>query len=197
MKTETGSPPRFLLNNRLVSVRDIGVQTTLLDYIRAQGLTGAKEGCAEGECGACTVVLVADRAGRSEYRAVNSCLMLASMAAGHEIYTVEALASDGKLAEVQQAMSAEGGSQCGYCTPGFVMSLFAEHYRPGRSGACDPHELGGNLCRCTGYRPIRDAALSLGPAPEGDFLHRLSRPAPQLDAVEYEMAGARFSRPAS
>src|SRR5271154_7598890 len=155
MKTETGSPPRFLLNNRLVSVRDIGVQTTLLDYIRAQGLTGAKEGCAEGECGACTVVLVADRAGRSEYRAVNSCLMLAPMAAGHEIYTVEALASDGKLAEVQQAMSAEGGSQCGYCTPGFVMSLFAEHYRPGRSGACDPHELGGNLCRCTGYPRCR------------------------------------------
>src|ERR1700722_3392246 len=109
MKTETGSPPRFLLNNRLVSVRDMGVQTTLLDYIRAQGLTGAKEGCAEGECGACTVVLVADRAGRSEYRAVNSCLMLASMAAGQEVCTVEALAADGKLAEVQQAMAPGGG----------------------------------------------------------------------------------------
>jgi xanthine dehydrogenase small subunit len=195
MKTETGSPPRFLLNNRLVSIRDMGVQTTLLDYIRGQGLTGAKEGCAEGECGACTVVLVADRAGRSEYRAVNSCLMLAPMAVGHEIYTVEALAADGKLEEVQQAMAAAGGSQCGYCTPGFVMSMFAEQYRPGRIGPCDPHELGGNLCRCTGYRPIRDAALSLGPAPASDFLDRLSRPAPRLEAIEYQTAESRFSRP--
>lgn len=196
MKSDSGAPPQFLLNNRRVSI-DAGVQTTLLDYIRAQGLTGAKEGCAEGECGACTVVLVADRAGGSEYRAVNSCLMLASMAAGHEILTVEALASDGNLSEVQQAMAAGGGSQCGYCTPGFVMSMFAEQYRPGRIGACDTHELGGNLCRCTGYRPIRDAALSLGPAPSGDFLDRLLRPAPRLDAIEYRARDARFSRPTS
>ncbi len=197
MQTAGATPPAFLLNNRRVSIQDAGVQTTLLDCIRAQGLTGAKEGCAEGECGACTVVLVANRAGGSEYRAVNSCLMLAPMAAGHEILTVEALAADGNLSEVQQAMAAGGGSQCGYCTPGFVMSLFAEHYRPGRSGPCDPHELGGNLCRCTGYRPIRDAALSLGPAPTGDFLDRLSRPAPRLEAIEYEASGARFSRPSS
>jgi xanthine dehydrogenase small subunit len=197
MKTAGTEPPAFLLNNRRVSLRAAGLQTTLLDTIRAQGLTGAKEGCAEGECGACTVVLVADRAGRSEYRAVNSCLMLAPMAAGREIYTVEALAAEGKLAEVQEAMAAGGSSQCGYCTPGFVMSLFAEHYRPGRTGPCDPHALGGNLCRCTGYRPIRDAALSLGPAPAGAFLDRLSRPAPHLDAVDYETSGARFSRPAS
>lgn len=197
MKIADPESPAFWLNNRRVSLQDAGVQTTLLDYIRAQGLTGAKEGCAEGECGACTVVLVAHRPGGSEYRAVNSCLMLAPMAAGHEIYTVEALAADGKLAEVQQAMAAGGGSQCGYCTPGFVMSLFAEHYRPGRVGPCDPHELGGNLCRCTGYRPIRDAALSLGPAPAGRFLDRLSQPAPRLEAVEYETLGARFSRPTS
>src|SRR5580693_2081394 len=166
MKTDNRSQsPDFLLNNRLVSVHGVDVQTTLLDFIRAQGLTGAKEGCAEGECGACTVVLVADREGGSEYRAVNSCLMLAPMAAGHEIFTVEALAADGRLSEVQQAMAQGGGSQCGYCTPGFVMSLFAEHYRPGRSGPCDPHAMAGNLCRCTGYRPIRDAALSLGEPP--------------------------------
>jgi xanthine dehydrogenase small subunit len=197
MKTESGTPPAFLLNGRLVFVQDDGIQTTLLDFIRAQGLTGAKEGCAEGECGACTVVLVADRAGGSEYRAVNSCLMLAPMAAGHEIFTVEALAADGKLSDVQQAMAAGGGSQCGYCTPGFVMSMFAEQYRPGRVGPCDPHELGGNLCRCTGYRSIRDAALSLGPAPPGDFLDRLSRPAPRLEAIEYQTSSARFSRPTS
>jgi xanthine dehydrogenase small subunit len=197
MKTDNGPPPAFLLNGRRVSVDGASVQATLLDYIRGQGLTGAKEGCAEGECGACTVVLVTDRAGGSEYRAVNSCLMLAPMAAGHEIYTVEALAADGKLAEVQVAMASGGGSQCGYCTPGFVMSMFAEHYRPGRLGPCDPHELGGNLCRCTGYRPIRDAALSLGPAPSGAFLDRLSRPAPRIDAMEYQTSNARFSRPAS
>ena len=89
--------PDFLLNNLPVSVRGVDPQTTLLDYIRAQGLTGAKEGCAEGECGACTVVLVANREGGSEYRAVNSCLMLAPMAAGHEIYTVEALAAGDRL----------------------------------------------------------------------------------------------------
>jgi xanthine dehydrogenase small subunit len=77
------------------------------------------------------------------------------------------------------------------------MSLFAEHYRPGRCGPCDPHALAGNLCRCTGYRPIRDAALSLGEAPPGAFLDRLSRPAPRLEAVEYENSGARFSRPGS
>ncbi len=198
MKTDSCShSPEFLLNNRVVSTRGVSVHTTLLDYIRAQGLTGAKEGCAEGECGACTVVMVGTRTGRAEYHAVNSCLILAPMAAGHEIYTVEALAAEGKLAEVQQAMAAGGGSQCGYCTPGFVMSLFAEQHRTGRVGPCDPQELGGNLCRCTGYRPIRDAALSLGPPPEGTFLDRLSRPAPQLGAIEYETANARFSRPAN
>jgi len=197
MEARGMEPPAFLLNNRRVSIHDAGVQTTLLDYIRSQGLTGAKEGCAEGECGACTVVLVAESAGGSEYRAVNSCLMLAPMAAGHEILTVEALAADGHLSGAQQAMVGGGGSQCGYCTPGFVMSLFAEHYRPGRVGPCDPHELGGNLCRCTGYRPIRDAAVSLGPPPPGELLDRLSRPAPRLGAIEYQTSEAKFSRPSS
>src|SRR5689334_8342737 len=92
-------------------------------------------------------------------------------------------------------MAAAGGSQCGYCTPGFVMSLFAEQYRKGREGACDPDELGGNLCRCTGYRPIRDAALALGAAPEGPFRERLSRPAPPVGRIEYFGEGSRFSRP--
>ena len=157
----------FLLNGRRVSLAPLSTQTTLLDLLRDRGLTGAKEGCAEGECGACTMVMVASREAGSAYRAVNSCLMLAPMAAGREIYTVEALAARGELAEVQKGDGGAGGSQCGYCTPGFVMSLFAEQYRPDRAGPCDPEALGGNLCRCTGYRPIRDAALSLGPAPEG------------------------------
>ena len=140
---------------------------TLLDFIRARGLTGAKEGCAEGECGACAVAVVeADGNGRSAYRVVNSCLMFLPMAAGREIYTVESLAVDGRLTDAQLAMAPAGGSQCGYCTPGFVVSLFAEQYRRDRTGPCDTMALAGNLCRCTGYRPIRDAALALGPPPD-------------------------------
>jgi len=187
--------PEILLNGRAVSIDGYGLQTTLLDFLREQGLTGAKEGCAEGECGACSVIVVSPHRDGSSYRAINSCLMFLPMAAGQEIYTVESLAADGRLAEVQAALASAGGSQCGYCTPGFVMSLFAEQYRRGRQGHCDPHELGGNLCRCTGYRPIRDAALSLGSPPEGRFLSRLAQPAPKLENVQLETVEGSFSRP--
>ena len=115
------------------------------------------------------------------------------MLAGQEVYTVESLAEGDRLSDAQQAMAKAGGSQCGYCTPGFVMSLFAEQYRPGRIGPCEPHAMAGNLCRCTGYRPIRDAALSLGPAPAGPFRERLSQPAPHIDAF----ACTGFERPAA
>jgi xanthine dehydrogenase small subunit len=179
----------FLLNGRRVSVEPAAAHTTLLDLLREQGLTGAKEGCAEGECGSCMVAMVASHESGSAYRAVNSCLMLAPMAAGQEIYTVEALAPNGELAEAQKALASGGGSQCGYCTPGFVMSLWAEHYRPDRAGPCQIEALSGNLCRCTGYRPIRDAALLLGNAPSGNFRDRLSLPAPPL------ADGAVFDRP--
>ncbi len=186
----------FVLNGQRVQA-DADLHTTLLDFLRSRSLTGAKEGCAEGECGACAVVMVRQNGTGSAYSPVNSCLMLLPMAAGHEIYTVEALAQDGKLAAVQQAIADHGGSQCGYCTPGFVMSLFAEHYRPGRTGACDPHATGGNLCRCTGYRPIRDAALSLGPAPQDAFSKRLLEPAPKLTRVDCEFGETAFHRPAT
>jgi xanthine dehydrogenase small subunit len=207
----------FRLNGQTVSVAGTDPQRTLLDHIRDLGLTGAKEGCAEGECGACTVVLVKENGHGSEYRPVNSCLMLLPMAAGQEIYTVESLGgagfqpadrissgppaagreSDYALHPVQQALAERGGSQCGYCTPGFVMSLFAEYYRPGRQGHCEPEALAGNLCRCTGYRPIRDAALALGPAPDDPFQRRLAQPAPALEELAYSDGKARFSRPAS
>jgi xanthine dehydrogenase small subunit len=185
----------FQLNGTQVEVRGAAVQTTLLEYLRGRGLTGSKEGCAEGECGACTVVMVKEHGARSAYRAVNSCLLLLPSVAGQEIYTIEALASGGELHEAQRAMASAGGSQCGYCTPGFVMSLFAEQYRAGRIGPCDVHAMGGNLCRCTGYRPIRDAALSLGPAPDDRFQHRLSQAAPAVASMSYAGPDGVFSQP--
>lgn len=183
----------ILINGQQYPLAGRPVQTTLLDFVRDLGFTGAKEGCAEGECGACTILMVSD----NSYQPVNSCLMFVAGAVDREFYTVEALARDGQLCEAQQALADAGGSQCGYCTPGFVMSLFAEQYRPGRTGACDPHALGGNLCRCTGYRPIRDAARSLGPAPPGYFSDRLKQPAKPLPVVQYSAGGTRFDRPAS
>jgi xanthine dehydrogenase small subunit len=183
----------FRLNGELVTLRDAPSHTTLLECLRARGLTGAKEGCAEGECGACAVAIVAPHDRGSAYRVINSCLMLLPMAAGREIYTVEGLACDGTLTDAQQAMAAAGGSQCGYCTPGFVMSLFAEQHRPDRVGPCDPLALAGNLCRCTGYRPIRDAAQSLGPPPAGPLRDRLAQSAPPLGAIHID----DFSRPSS
>jgi xanthine dehydrogenase small subunit len=185
----------FLLNGKLVRVEQPSTQTTLLDFVRARGLTGAKEGCAEGECGACAIGLIDPdgRPGRSAFRIVNSCLLFLPMAAGRELYTVEALSPEGELTEVQRAIAAGGGSQCGYCTPGFVLSLFAEQLRPDRHGPCDVMSMAGNLCRCTGYRPLRDAAASLGPAPAGSLRDRLDEPAPVLGAVEVP----GFARPAT
>ena len=184
---------QFFLNGKTVRVENPQPQMTLLDFVRGQGFTGAKEGCAEGECGACAVALVEHHESGSRYRVVNSCLVFLPMAAGREIYTVEALAEDGELCEAQRAMAAAGGSQCGYCTPGFVVSLFAEQYRRDRTGPCDTMALAGNLCRCTGYRPIGDAALSLGPAPSGQLRDRLDRPA--LPIAAFSTGG--FSRPAA
>ena len=172
------------INGEAASIDGLPVQTTLLDFLRDRGLTGAKEGCAEGECGACMVAMVSENGSGCTYKAVNSCLMFVSAAVDREFYTVEGLSQSGCLADAQTAMSAAGGSQCGYCTPGFVISLFAEQYRPDRSGPCDPHALGGNLCRCTGYRPIRDAVASVGAPQTGYFLDRTTQPAPALQAVE-------------
>ena len=185
-------PIDFQLNGRPVRAES-DPQITLLDFLRGRGLTGAKEGCAEGECGACTVVMVRPRDGRAAFVPVNSCLMFLPMAAGQEIYTVEGLAAGGQLHEVQQAMVECGGSQCGYCTPGFVMSLFAEQYRNGRNGACDTHAMSGNLCRCTGYRPIAAAATRIGAAPDDAWNQRLAKPAPALETAVCD----GFSRPAS
>src|SRR5580698_9289049 len=184
----------FILNGETVRENGIAPQVTLLDFVRSRGLTGAKEGCAEGECGACAVLFVHSGANGAEYRPVNSCLIPLPAAAGHEIYTVESLAESGALCEVQRAMAERGGSQCGYCTPGFVVSMFAEQFRLDKNDF-DADALGGNLCRCTGYRPIRDAMQSLGPPADTAMRRRLEMPAPQVAPMHYESAGGRFSRP--
>lgn len=190
----------FVLNGITVEETGVAPHVTLLDYIRDRGLTGAKEGCAEGECGACAVLFVqsggASGKTRSVYRPVNSCLVPLLAASGCEVYTVEALAESGTPCEAQRAMAERGGSQCGYCTPGFVVSMFAEQLCR-RGNAFDADSLGGNLCRCTGYRPIRDAMQSLGSAPDTPLRRRLELPAPAVAPVRYEAAGGRFSRPCS
>ena len=148
----------FTLNGEAIRVDAAETHVTLLDFLRARGLTGAKEGCAEGECGACTVAMVANENGRAAYRAVNSCLVLLPTIAGHEICTVESLASAGALSEAQQAMAAAGGSQCGYCTPGFIMaSAGLLRKNPNPSDAEILEALGSNICRCTGYVKIIEA----------------------------------------
>jgi xanthine dehydrogenase small subunit len=189
----------FELNGQTVIVNDVDPHCTLLQWLRASGRTGSKEGCAEGECGACAVVLLGrDVDGQPRYDAVNSCLVPLPDVHGRTLVSVEGLAGSttGPLHPVQQALVESGGSQCGYCTPGFVMSLFAEYYRPGRD-EYDPEAIGGNLCRCTGYRPIVDAARRLRkPAPDDPWLRTL-QPAGALPAIDYVAGGHRFVRPES
>ncbi|HEX2862396.1 MAG TPA: 2Fe-2S iron-sulfur cluster-binding protein, partial [Lacunisphaera sp.] len=167
----------FNLNGAPVRIAGVPPTTTLLSWLRANGHTGSKEGCAEGDCGACTVALVErDAAGHATYRAFNSCIALLPMFAGRELVTVEGLATkaegqgpattDGALHPVQSCMVRNYGSQCGYCTPGFVVSLFEGYYRKDcKTPAAINDQLCGNLCRCTGYRAIRDAALEAYAAP--------------------------------
>jgi xanthine dehydrogenase small subunit len=133
---------------------------TVLEYLRGpERLCGTKEGCAEGDCGACTVVLV-DREGR--HQAVNACVLFVPALDGRQLLTVEHLANaDGSLHPVQQAMVDYHGSQCGFCTPGFVMSLYALRTEAKPDRVAVNEALAGNLCRCTGYRPIVDAALAV------------------------------------
>ena len=157
---------RFLLNGHLTEITDPDPTTTLLDWLReTRALKGTKEGCNEGDCGACTVCVTSLDEGQLIHRAVNACILFLPQLDGRAIRTAEGIAaSDGTLHPVQEAMVLEHGSQCGFCTPGFVMSLYAAH-REGRQDFDDV--LAGNLCRCTGYAPIiRAAKMASGqPAP--------------------------------
>lgn len=191
----------FTLNGRPERVSGESTHQSLLSYLRSQGCTGSKEGCAEGDCGACTVAVVErDAFGRSTYRAVNSCIALLPTLAGKEVITVEGIGTPEAMHPVQSAMVRQYGSQCGYCTPGFVASMFEGYYRKSCQTPCQINDqLNGNLCRCTGYRPIRDAFLEAqADRPETDsFRDRLSQPAPRLEEVAYQASEQTFLRPTS
>ncbi|MDB6091920.1 MAG: xdhA [Gammaproteobacteria bacterium] len=157
---------RFVLDGKVVTVSGLPPTTTVLEYLRkVAGRSGTKEGCAEGDCGACTVVLgeLSQAGSRIHYRAVNSCIRFLPTIDGKELVTVESLeAPDDTLHPVQRAMIDHHASQCGFCTPGFVMSLFALYLN--RSAATRDEvvdALAGNLCRCTGYRPIIEAGCRM------------------------------------
>jgi xanthine dehydrogenase small subunit len=177
----------------------INSHTTLLNWLRDHGLTGCKEGCAEGECGACAVLIAKPDLARADGQgtrltSVNGCLVLMAGLHSAEVVTAEGLGIPGKLHPVQSAMAAAGGSQCGYCTPGFVVSMADEYYRPDRH-EFEIEALSGNLCRCTGYRPIRDAAFSLGNPDSSDpFVMRGNQALPTSPAIKLEASDGTFIR---
>ena len=180
-------------------------QTNLLTWLRSIGLTAAKEGCAEGECGACAVLIVRPDGARSRLDSVNSCLVTLGSLHGAEVITVEGLGTPDRLHPTQAVLAAAGGSQCGYCTPGFVSSLAGEYYRadrtPGQHGCGNGvhlEALAGNLCRCTGYRPIKDAALAMeSPDADDPWVERLAQPSSWPSPVSVSDAAGAVVRPAS
>lgn len=187
---------RFVLNGAPVEVRDVPPTLTLLRWLRDQaGLTGTKEGCAEGDCGACTVAL-ADHTpdGEPTWRAVDSCLLFLPALQGRAVRTIEGLGGDHP---VQNALIDTLASQCGYCTPGFALSLFEGAHRrdltPDDKAGVDD-QLCGNLCRCTGYRPIRDAARKVvGTLPDDG----LPPPASPPQAHAFTRDAHRWTAPGS
>ncbi|MCZ7417004.1 xanthine dehydrogenase small subunit [Streptomyces sp. WMMC897] len=218
---------RVTVNGQETPISPAAPHTTVLDFLRERGLTGTKEGCAEGECGACSVLVARPGVKKpTDWVAVNACLVPVAALDGQEVVTSEGLATVGEpgsaptLHPVQKEMAARGGSQCGYCTPGFVCSMAAEYYRPDRcahagsedgashEGAShdgadaehgpngfDLHALSGNLCRCTGYRPIRDAAFAVGtPADEDPLARRREQAPPAPVATEYAQDDRAFVR---
>ena len=196
---------RFLLGDEERRLADIDPTMTVLNYLRREErLVGTKEGCAEGDCGACTVVLGEVENGSTRYRAVNACIQFVPTLDGKQLLTVEHLKSDaGAPHPAQRAMVDAHGSQCGFCTPGFVMSMVALQAEGGaldRSRIDDA--LAGNLCRCTGYGPIIDASRTMGaaPTPDGGPLDKNSIASRLLalassETLALEAAGTRYFAP--
>lgn len=211
--------PQVAVNGQLHTQVETPIHVNLLDWLRSIGLTGAKEGCAEGECGACAVMVAQpDGQDSSRWTSINSCLPPALAFDGQEVVTAEGLGTapsplaQQELHPVQREMVDRAGSQCGYCTPGFVCSMAAEYYRPERCAHSDDtspeesvgpngfdlHALSGNLCRCTGYRPIRDSAYALGSPTNNDPLRqRLHSAAPAAAATVVATDHSAFRRPAT
>jgi xanthine dehydrogenase small subunit len=206
----SGAGPRTKLTFRFrggtVALASFSPRATLLDWLREEAAAkGTKEGCGEGDCGACTVVLSRLRDGALTYEPVNACILLLGQVDGAEVLTIEDLADGDALHPVQQAMVDFHGSQCGFCTPGIVMSLFAlYHARAPATYSSVCEALAGNLCRCTGYKPIIDAALATC---EGEPADRFATQAAERRAALAALAdgrdllvgdeGAFFAAPAS
>ncbi|MAA79655.1 MAG: xanthine dehydrogenase small subunit [Deltaproteobacteria bacterium] len=190
----------FYLNDRLVRVRNVSPNTTLLNFLRSElGQTGTKEGCAEGDCGACTVaVKMWTQENEGTYRSINSCIVPLPSMHQRRIYTVEGLKKKGEYHPVQKAMVEALGSQCGYCTPGFVMSLFAACYREDLQEDWQKEDqICGNLCRCTGYRPIRDALNKTAGTGGGDHFQKILSTPRTSRALSYHNQEEAFFIPTS
>ena len=159
----TSSIVKFVYNNKIVEIQSPDPNETILNYIRIKlKKTGTKEGCAEGGCGACTIVLGELKGNKINYKAINSCIAFVPALEGKQLILVEDLVLKGDLHPVQKAMVKYHGSQCGFCTPGFVMSLFSMYKNYSKlSDNLIKDSISGNLCRCTGYKPIIKAAKSL------------------------------------
>lgn len=188
---------KFILNDVPHEISGVAPTTTVLQYLREHlRLKGTKEGCAEGDCGACTVVLGEIIEGGTRYKAVNACILFIPVLDGKHLITVEHLRDkeSGALHPVQQAMVDCHGSQCGFCTPGFVMSLYALGHNKDKPHDKDIQDaIAGNLCRCTGYRPILDAARNMGgfKIAENKVLKDLQR----SSGLSYEADGIKFFAP--
>jgi len=181
---------RFLHGDREIGIEDLSPETTILNWLRGDcARRGTKEGCASGDCGACTVVLARPEGERLRYEPVNACIATVGSLHGRQLITVEHLKDGDRRHPVQLAMIDAHGSQCGFCTPGFVMSLFALYHGDGAPERATVLEaLGGNLCRCTGYRPIIDAALRIlrdaAAGPDDAFSQRAAATLDRLRALE-------------
>ncbi|PJI38939.1 xanthine dehydrogenase small subunit [Ferrovibrio sp.] len=185
-------PVRFVSRGQVVTVApDVPHTMTVLEYLRMRlRRTGSKEGCAEGDCGACTVVVAeATPDGKLRHRAVNACILFVHQLDGKALFTVDDLADGEHLHPVQQAVVDTHASQCGFCTPGFVMSLFGYFKTHDKADASSLKDaLAGNLCRCTGYRPILDAGAKMYEAGRDD------RFAPQEAALVKQLSGLARER---